>query len=117
MPAVGSNNNGAFINQPHHFSGFVSAHTPNSLKCNLVGRDAFFLESATGPVLVWRTQASGRSSRSSNGSQISWPMMRYPSVASESSFELARNSLGSRRLPCLDTQINACPLARENTLG
>jgi hypothetical protein len=30
--SVGSNNSGAFMNQPHHFSEFASEQSPNSLK-------------------------------------------------------------------------------------
>src|SRR6266571_7925730 len=97
-PPVGSKSRGACMNHPHHFCGSVSEQWPNSSKNSLIGKKAFFLESGTRPFFVIRTHESGRYSRSSTGSQISSPTIRYPSVASFSS-ELSRNSRGSRRLP------------------
>src|SRR5882762_9384949 len=70
-PPVGSNSSGAFMNQPHHCIGVVSEQLPNSSKYSLTGKKAFFSERGMSPVFVMRTQVSGRSSLSSDGSHTS----------------------------------------------
>src|SRR5207244_4312890 len=88
-PAVGSKRRGAFMNQPQRGVGVFSEQFPNSSKYSLDGKKASLSLRGAKPFFVFRSQVSGSISLSSDGSQTSSPMIKYPSFASLSSSVLS----------------------------